>query len=128
MSLHSRLEVASFFGASIEGAIGAIESCVRMLKAKHTVSSQPRRLGHYQTTSRLLSLVGGFGGSPWLFQRLRSRLAGLGLSLSRPNVPTCVPRWYFPSLMLSSQLLHLVTRWGCLEVEVILEAPRFLSC
>ena len=55
MSLHSRLEVASFFEASIEGTIGAIESRVRMLKAKNTVSSQPRQLGHCQTTARLYS-------------------------------------------------------------------------
>lgn len=34
--------------------------------------------------------MGGFGESPWIFQRLRSRLDGLGLSLSRPDVPTCV--------------------------------------
>jgi len=46
--------------------------------------------------------VGGFGESPWLFQRLRSRLAGLGLSLSRPDVPTCAFRQKVPP----SRLTH----------------------
>ncbi|KAF9650947.1 hypothetical protein BDM02DRAFT_3092037, partial [Thelephora ganbajun] len=68
----SGTEVASFFEASIQGTISAIEAHLCSLKVNDSA----------------VLLVGGFGESPWLFQRLRSRLADLGLSLSRPDVPT----------------------------------------
>ena len=48
-------------------------------------------LGHEAelNSCQAVLLVGGFGESPWLFQHLSSRLQGLGLSLSRPDTPTC---------------------------------------
>ncbi|KAF9783709.1 hypothetical protein BJ322DRAFT_1066702 [Thelephora terrestris] len=68
----SGTEVAAFFEESIKGMIHAIESHLDSFKADDST----------------VLLVGGFGESPWLFQRLRSRLECLGLSLSRTDVPT----------------------------------------
>jgi hypothetical protein len=54
--VHTRLEVASFFEASIEGTIDAIELHLDSLKVNDSVSSQLRQSDHYQTAVRLRSL------------------------------------------------------------------------
>lgn len=83
--------MASFFEESIEGTIEAIELHLHSLRVENSVSPfEGEQPGHFSSPSQAVLLVGGFGESPWLFQRLRSRLASLGLSLSRPDVPTCV--------------------------------------
>lgn len=58
------------------------------LKTEDSVSPLLKRSAPIKPRQAVL-LVGGFGESPWLFQRLRSRLERLGLPLSRPDVPTC---------------------------------------
>ena len=56
--VYTRLEVASFFEASIEGTIDAIELHLRSLNVKDSVSPQLTQSGHYPTPLRPYSSWG----------------------------------------------------------------------
>ncbi|KAI0804773.1 hypothetical protein BC629DRAFT_1207875 [Irpex lacteus] len=65
-------EVASFFEASVEGIVDAA-------REQYSKSS---------TTISLALLVGGYAASPWLYSKLKEKLADMDLHVSRPDSHT----------------------------------------